>query len=200
VSKPLILVDFDGVIGDFVSLYLHLHSYLNGRDCTPEQITEFDFTKCIASQSEDGLIWAHLDTTQGLVEGLPVIDGALEGLDRLRQIGRVVCVTSPHTGTYWSGERFRQLKRLGFDKRDVVLAADKTLVPGDMLIDDRFETVMAWSRAHPRGVGVIFDQPWNRSRVIERRTRCYRAKGWPKVVAFAGLLPASDIILPADVP
>lgn len=197
-TNPLILVDADGVLLDFLAVYLDLHSHLNERSCERSEVTNFDFTKCIASPVEDERIWRHFDATRGLVENIPVMDGALEGLDRLRAIGRVVCVASPHTGPFWSGERFKALLRLGFSKRDVVLASDKTLIPGDMLIDDRFETVMEWSRAHPKGVGVVFDATYNQQ-TLERRARAFRAKGWGRVVSIAEAMLDARTLVAGDI-
>lgn len=178
--KPLILVDCDGVLASFVDLYKDLQGILNARSFEYSDVTEFDFTKCVSTPEEDAKIWRHISTTPGLIDDLAPEDGALAGLDELRSFARVVCVTSPADTTYWCSERVNWLKKVcGFDKRDIIFASAKELIPGDALIDDKLDQVVTWDNAHINGAGIVFDQPWNR-----KPGAIWRAHSWAEVVSI----------------
>lgn len=176
------LVDCDGVLVDFVAQYMVVFKQLHGWCFKREEITEWEFKKCVCTAEEDDAVWAYFDVTAHLVYNIPVIDGALEGLKALRALRNtrvvcVVCVTSPHHGTYWSGERFRWLLGPGgFKKSDIVLASDKTHVKGDCLIDDAIHNLDAYD---PHAMKTfLFDAPYN-----QHKTRHERCVGWDDVVA-----------------
>lgn len=178
-KRPDIWVDCDGVLADFVGTYLGLHAMLNGRACCRDEVTAFDFSKCVATPEEDEKIWRHIDKTPGIVRGLVAIPGAADALEELRTIGHVRCLTSPHLGPTWMHERAQWLAALGFKKADIVFCSDKKLVHGDVLIDDKLETVLEYKDHHPRSVPVLFDAPYNQR---EPSDRLLRARGWTHAV------------------
>lgn len=179
--KPLILVDCDNVLCSFVDLYKDLHGILNGRSFEYDEVTDFDYSKCVATPDEDAKIWRHIDTTPGLIAELSEEDGAFAGLDELRSIGRIVCVTKQRSSSRtWCYERECWLRTFcGFGENDIVFAADKALIPGDIFIDDRLDNVIAWDSAHINGAGIVFDQPWNR-----KPGAIWRAHSWAEVVSI----------------
>ena len=177
--KPLILVDCDEVLTSFLSLYRDLHSHINGKTVEHSDFKRFDFTRCVATAEEDDRIWRHLDETPGLVANMPLMDGALAALDELRSIGRVVCVTTPHVGPIFPGERLQWLVDVaGFRKADIVMCKDKSLIPGDVFIDDKVKNCESWQREHQRGRAIVFAAPHNRA------TNLPRANGWPQAVTL----------------
>lgn len=181
--RPRILVDCDGVLADFLLLYLELHEGLNGCAHTHEDVTDHDFTKCIATPEQDERVWRHIDKTPGLIRNLFPMEGALHGLGKLRELGDVVCVTSPHIGPTWVPERFRWLMDLaGFKKRDIVFRSDKKHEPGDVFIDDKLSHVIEWHQHQMNGQGIVFDNAGNRG---EAPGSVQRARAWWEVVLLA---------------
>lgn len=165
--KPeIILLDIDGVIVDFKDTYLMLLKELHGVHKTEADITNFDFTKCIATVEQDRAIWRHIERSPGMVYNFAVYDGAMDFLAELRQLGRVVACTSPANAN-WTAERSQWLQdKAGFSKRDIVLASDKSLIGGDYLIDDLVKNLAEWSEEGGcGGYPLLFDRPWNQ---IER--------------------------------
>jgi hypothetical protein len=73
-------------------------------------------------------------------------------------------------------------RHFGIPSKDVIIAADKSDVGGDMLVDDRHEHVNAWTQAHPGKVGVLIDAPYNRNAVLSER--CYRVASVTALDAF----------------
>lgn len=93
------------------------------------------------------------------------IEFAVFGVQRLRELGyRVIFVTA-----YFNEQKVECLHNHGFLKEypyndgrwntatDVIMANDKSLIKGDLLIDDRYENVKSF------GSGIVFNQPWNES-------------------------------------
>lgn len=169
-TQHVILLDIDGVLVDFTSAYLDVLAAQTGRHHTADDVTCFDYGSCVATPAEDAAVWRHIGLTPGFVYGLPFYDGALDFLAELREHGRVVACTSP-TGAQWAAERYQWLlDAAGFDKRDIVIARDKSLVHGDFLIDDAAHNVAEWEAVNEDRFGVLFDRPWNRS--VDHHTRC----------------------------
>lgn len=174
--KPRIWVDCDGVLSDFVEAYLELVADLFGRAHVHNDVTRFNFSECVTTKEEDRAVWERVNATPGLVRGLADLPG-VSYLPRLRELGDVGCLTSPTTGPHWVHERFAWLLDRGFTKRDVIFASDKSHVRGDFLIDDSAENCEAWQVAHPDGLAILLDAPWNR-----HRQDVYRAYTWEDVI------------------
>lgn len=176
--KPRIWVDCDGVLSDFVEAYLELVADLFGRAHVHNDVTRFNFSECVTTKEEDRIVWGRINATPGLIRGLPDLPG-VDYLPRLRELGDVGCLTSPTTGPHWVPERFAWLLDRGFTKRDVIFASDKSHVRGDFLIDDSLENCEAWQAAHPNGVAILLDSPWNRHQLAGDFVRAYT---WEDVI------------------
>lgn len=174
--KPDIWVDCDGVLADFQSLYLRLLRQ-SGKDRTRADVTDYDFTRCVATREEDRAIWETIDATPGLVYNLGWVEGAHAGLRALREIGHVRCLTSPHLGPTWMHERARWLiERAGFRKDEIVFCSNKPLVHGDFLIEDHLETANAWQLHHPNSTAILLDAPYNQGATLG-----FRKFGWHEI-------------------
>jgi 5'(3')-deoxyribonucleotidase len=182
VKKPVILVDCDGPLADFVAAYLSLVHEHTGRLHTHEQVTNFSFQKCVVSAEEDDHVWKRMiDARPGLVRNLGETFGSAEGLHALRQLGcKVACLTSPHLGPHWMYERAQWLLERGFTKREIIFASDKSHVSGFILIDDNVDNCEAWAKANPHGVAILFEAPWNRGAKL--RENVLHACDWNEVV------------------
>ncbi len=153
----------DGVLGDFPSCalrWINGHSSLTG--VTLEQVTEHDMLKSLGLDGlQDRFDRWCIDTD--LCRHMPVYPGAKEFVLELRSFADVVVVTSPYSAVpNWCHQRINWLaEHFGIPKRDVIFAKRKELVHGDVLIDDKLSNVEAFCEAQP-GLGIVFDQPWNR--------------------------------------
>lgn len=185
--KGTAILDVDGVLVDCAGHALKLV----GAPQTVEDITDYDMFSFLSTEHRDAVyaMWEGFDFWRDL----PVIEGAQEGVIRLRRYGfRVVFATSPWVGCHgWENARRASLGQL-FDAKssDVVSIHDKALLNGDLFIDDKAEHVRAWHQAAeyrmpwmPQVTGksdrrphraVMFDQPWNR----KDANWPARMKGW----------------------
>lgn len=110
-------------------------------------------------------------------QNVPEIEGALTGVQALRELERVevVFVTALYVGfPGWLYERARRLQ-MGFGAKDteIVITGNKSLVEGDVFVDDKAEAVRSWQAAHPKGRGLLFDALNN-----QEVTDLPRVKGW----------------------
>lgn len=174
----IVLVDVDGVQADLVSRFLRALYSLTGRRYTPEQWIDWSPVKSgLCTADEAAQIFDVLGDSIAL---LPDIPGAQDGIRRLRKAGhRVVALTSPLVTPGWLHGRMTWLQKRGFGNEDIVLAWDKSLVHGDVLVEDNAENANAWAAAHPEGVGVVLAQPWNANVPLVRGVE--RVDSWAEI-------------------
>jgi 5'(3')-deoxyribonucleotidase len=158
-----VLLDVDGIICDFAQVYINILNRQTGRRHTVEDVTHWDFYECVATQAEDAAVWRHISSTPRTVSGAGSYIMNLNAYYMLTWRGvRVVAVTTPRWHCpLWMPERFTWLADRGFSTKDIVFTSDKSLIGGDMLIDDNFENVSQWQAKHPYGRGILLTRPWN---------------------------------------
>lgn len=150
-NKPVILLDIDGVIIDFVG---PICRYFGCQEPRYWDLRDLGLDK----GEIDSLVCRRDFCTE-----LDPYHAALDFLIDLREIGRVVAVTSPYDRSrYWASERYHVLRSLGFAKQDIIIGKDKSLIWGDVLIDDCPENVSSFVGSNPERSGLLLDRPWNR--------------------------------------
>ncbi|XP_075255155.1 5'(3')-deoxyribonucleotidase, cytosolic type-like [Convolutriloba macropyga] len=163
-SKKVVLIDMDGVIVDFEA------GYRNAVTQTIPEVTPIprELRKSYYANLQYAALYPNIkkkfhdiSKQPGYFSGLPIMPGAKTGVEKLCQYFDVFICTSPmkrYTNCVlekylWVEENF------GFEfTTRVILTRDKTLVHGDILIDDKPEIEgvkdPSWTR-------VVFDQPYN---------------------------------------
>lgn len=177
-----VLVDMDGVIADWGAAYgaaLDAHGPAAAGIPRHHQQTSFDL---LAGRTDDEkrVIWQVL-AQPGFYAGLAEIPGAHTALSSILRAGHDVrFVSSP-----WPSNVSCASDKLAWVGRHygpdwvprVILTTDKTLVYGDLLIDDKPEVTGA---VEPFWEHVLFDQPYNRS--ISRKRRMFRWDEWETII------------------
>lgn len=191
-TRPIVLLDTDGVLADFVQVFL---DFLKTRPAyrdhtwTHEHVTQFDICKALGLP---GQVWSDFVrwlNGPGRLSLFPVLEGAHEGVKRLQEVAEVYVVTSPLSGVpTWAAERDHWLEsRLGIPTSRVIHTAAKHLIFGDILVDDRIDNVAAWQKAWPQSRGLLWDAPWNRSDAVQ-----FRVKSWDDVLRCGALRPVVE--------
>lgn len=183
--KKTVLVDMDGVITDWTGRFIQQWS------------SKFPHEKPLCRENQ--LVWQmrdwipghedkirHITREQGFYFDLKPIEGALDALrEMLRDTGihLRICSSPLAFNPYccdekqaWLGWNFGDL---GIEfQRKLVLTDDKTIVRGDILIDDKPEITGDFT---PQWEHVIFDAPYNRN--VERpHRRMHNWSLWRQVV------------------
>jgi 5'(3')-deoxyribonucleotidase len=151
--KPLVLVDVDGVVADFVGATIRAL----GGGFKHDDVKDFNF---VGTPDFDRVKAEAAWVSPGFVTNIPVLRYAIEGIMQLREISDVVFCTAPFEGApCWVSERVRWLERhFGAAPEEIIFAKDKSLVVGDMLVDDKCANLDRPGSWLP----VCWDQPWNR--------------------------------------
>lgn len=178
-----ILLDVDGVLGDFTSCALR---WINGasplKPVRLEQIDQHDILKALGLEplQERFDRWC-IDTD--MCRHMPVYEGARGFVDSLRALGEIVIVTSPYAAVpTWTHARLAWLdEHFGINKRDVVFCKRKDLVRGHVLIDDKIENCEAFAKASSYRDAILFDRPWNRESSMQR------AKSYAEALVIVGM-------------
>lgn len=179
----LILVDQDGVLADFEVAFLG--EYQRRHPELPYVPVEERTTFYVKEQyPAEHLPYVHaIHGTEGFYRSLPPIEGAVEAMEEMLAAGHDVNIcTAPLTSNlYCASEKHAWIaEHLGkaWLKRTII-APDKTLVRGDILIDDRPEVR---GRMQPTWEHVVFGAPYNQDTT---RRRLAHWKDWQELIGAA---------------
>ena len=161
--RPVILLDVDGVCCDFVQPIVNKVNTLTGSHHTPTDINQWEMMDAFNATPQTRKAVDNMVKTKGFCRGLKAYDGALEGVNALRNFATVHPVTAPYDSDFWIAEREQWLvQELGFSRHDIAYTHAKHLIMGDVLIDDKTSTLVKWQTARgPKAKAVLFSQPWN---------------------------------------
>jgi 5'-nucleotidase len=166
----IILVDMDGTLVDFDGglLAAWRKKYPEEYFVPLEERRSFHPHKDYPERLQQKVI--DLCHTVGFVRSLPPMPGGIEAVQSLLEDGHDVRFCTSHLTGYdpcvlekyqWIDDHF------GTEAVDrIILTRDKTLIRGDILIDDK--PVIAGS-VKPTWEHIIYDRPHNRDRIDRRR-------------------------------
>lgn len=159
----LVLVDQDGVLADYeAGFYANFSSaYPDAPHIAPRDRTTFYPRDQYDARWHDEI--TRVQTEPGFYANLPVIPGARNALQTMLELDwQVYICTSP----LWAwrncvAEKFAWIEEhLGAEWIPrIILTKDKTVVRGDVLIDDKPQIV---GRYNPVFTHVVYDAPYNR--------------------------------------
>lgn len=177
-AKPVILVDMDGVICDWQAQFdAFLAKHCPHIPLIPrEEITVFKSQSLYAQEYHAEI--AEMMNLKGFYRTLNPIAGAVKALHEMEKEYTVFICTAPYvTNETCASEKILWVQEhLGDNWMDrMVITSDKTLVAGDVLIDDKplIKGVGPRTWAH-----VVFDAPYNRH--IETRINVWSE--WRSVI------------------
>lgn len=148
-----IIMDIDGVIADLVGAIIKLMND-DGVAISKSSITDWEVDQFLPEGAPSFSTYFGRPDIYRFVQR---IDGAVDTVGIARELGhRVIFVTSAYKGT--EGTKFNWLLNSGFSpsKDDYIECSDKSLIRGDIIIDDRPETIKNFP-----GAAIVFSQPWN---------------------------------------
>jgi 5'-nucleotidase len=158
----IILVDQDDVIADFNGYFLTLwrQKYPNLPYVPNEERKSYqtinDYPENLADKVKD------IYYQEGFFKNLPLIGGAKEGMEEIKNMGNDVFIcTSPITKyDYCVKEKYEWVEKyLGKEwTTKIILTRDKTLIHGDYLIDDN-PNIKGINK--PTWKHIFYDQPYN---------------------------------------
>lgn len=182
---PIILVDVDGVLGDFVGAVLDALHAITGVRHPPEAITTHEglFNDPAITAPHSAKLKKAVAQRGFCLHGIKPYPDAYLGLVRLRQRAHVRILTAPWEGSpYWHGERCEWLiDHFHIPPRNVIFDSAKNRHDGDVLLDDRLVHLQMWQEQHPDGLALHWDNAHNRT---EHDPRIQRVTSWREVLAL----------------
>lgn len=172
-TKPIVLLDVDGVVADCGSAMHRLaESFFGMRFPAPSTWTEYDVTKSLGLQAADVKRFWELARSTVWADSIDLYPHALAGVSALREHADVAFCTSPWRGNAsWCHYRYELLHR-HFPGVDVIQTSAKHRIVGDYLVEDKPEMVALGGRGRWRGL--LWDQPYNRATSVDaRRVFCW---------------------------
>lgn len=166
-----ILVDVDDTVANLVGSWIDIYNSDYNDNLKPEMISDWDigsFTK-IGEKFYD-----YLDDPN-LYDKVEPIPGALRVIKQLKSKGyRIIYVTAYDV----TNAKLKWLMEHGFTntKMDYVVAYDKSLINGDILVDDKYNNVKSFSETNHKPA-ILYNQKWNEK--FDWKTR---ANSWDEVL------------------
>lgn len=156
-----ILVDQDGPLAGFDRKFF-AECDRNGwhLDCTLDGQRHRFATDHVIDREHRKAARDLVDSTRWFLD-LPVVEGAVEGLDRLAEIADVWIVTKPLEANPWCRDDKAAWVRRHFGtdwEHRLVITPDKSIVSGDILLDDAPK--LDWL-PNAEWNPVIYSTPWN---------------------------------------
>ena len=161
----ILLVDMDGPLANWEQGFLDIWLREHEEFIPLEDRRDFYVTTEVEQRwgPVAGAEARSIAEAPGFYRDLPEVDGAADALNEMVEMGHTVriCTSPIFPWQHCVGEKFDWVDdHLGIDwVKRIVLTKDKTVVRGDVLIDDKpvitGEVVPLWTHVH-------FDAPYNR--------------------------------------
>jgi 5'-nucleotidase len=171
--KRIVAVDIDGVLGE---TQIHLLDRANPEFGTHVTKNDLKVWNCRIGPSTFGELIERYLLDSEWVMGIPVIRGAQEGVDAIRQSADVIIASDTVPGT--ESSRIAWIER-NFGFRPVFIntrGTQKANLQADALIDDYEQNLTAFLEPKPERVGILIKQPWNQNAMPHPRIA--RAMDW----------------------
>lgn len=160
-KRPIVLIDMDGVLADFdaatIAYLRKYHPYIPIVKNRQNFYFQADYT-----DEAHQVIIRDLHISEHFFRNLPVIPGAIEGWQRIKDLGYEprVCSSPLHTNQWCRDEKLDWIKRwLGSEAAETaIIDREKENHDGIALIDDRpvIKNAELASWKH-----IVFDQSYN---------------------------------------
>lgn len=163
IAKPVVFLDVDGVLADFVGGYLKLLEEHTGIKATHEQITHFDIGKSLnLTDEQSSRMKRAIGDAHAFARALDVYPGAIEGVRMLERVADVHIATSPwNSNPTWTHDREWWLKKhFDISHSRVTHTSAKHLLRGDFLVDDKTDTLRKFLSVAGKGA-VQWQTPHN---------------------------------------
>lgn len=192
--RKTVLLDCDGPMSDFTGAYLDAFREVTGRKATHADVDRWAIHECsFFTEADrvggwDGRLRKEVAAKvieEGFCARIKPHAAALDAIPKLCEVADVYVVTSPwDSSPTWMYERLHWVANHfpGIGRRRVIQTAQKHLIRGDVLVDDKPSHVRDWQNAWPNGLGLLFDMHHNGG---EQGLGLART-GWPFVLKHCG--------------
>lgn len=182
----------DDTIADYTSKMLPrlkefeaeiIENYVEHTNKEEEPLTRSNMRLVVSRVPKNRAILNTIQCEPNFFYDLEPIDGAVDAINKMREIGWNVffCSHPEHTSEYCHNDKNRWVRKYFGDDaaKNLILTQDKTLVRGDVLIDDRSQIP---GIAKPEWRHILFTTELNRNRKTDKPRLDSWSPGWETAV------------------
>lgn len=159
-----ILVDLDGIVVDMLSNWLQRIHEMTGVKAVLSDITKWNLYENSPLDKVDPKVLLSILDEKGFNANLPQMADANFYLHQLYKAGHDISIVTARHGSNCMPETLQWLQKmmpwLNLRKK-VLFVYDKHRVVGDVLIDDKAETLTKYHQEHPNAHLITIDYPYN---------------------------------------
>jgi 5'-nucleotidase len=178
-----IFLDMDGVLVDLMHGWLPYLNEISGKNLTEKDVDMWGLEKVYDMPFSKIRKPLH---REGFWEELPPYDGAVEFVEALDNAGHEVYIATapfPSDVCMWGKKMWVENHLHFLAPSRLILAHDKFLLRGDMLVDDKPENLLQF-----RGGRILFNQPWNINLPTGLMESWFtRVSGYSDILALTGI-------------
>ena len=178
----IIYIDCDGILNDLIPKTLALYNAKTHRNIQPSHITTYHISDCLPKEDSEGIY--ELWKTKELWDSLEPLPDAQWGIETLVNTGNKVMIA---TATYceqfeWKLEFIKKYFPM-IDTKDVIRIHDKSLLRGDVLIEDNLDNLTKSVCER-----ICLDYPYNRDNNKDWVYEIYRVRNWKDIVKTINII------------
>ena len=185
-SRPIAFVDLDSTVDDTLPAWLQRIYEKTGIRAGVSDIVNWNIATCSVFRYVDPQTIYDIVDEPGFTASLPLLKGAQTCLYKMQNdLEWDVYFVTARYGRSSMPETLWRMKRyfpwLDAEKR-LCFLHDKSMLRGDLLIDDKMDNLVAYRNAHPAAALITIDYPYNRFRDFDGLHRvAYDEKAWDHI-------------------
>lgn len=170
-NKLIIAIDCDGVLSDWHALAFPIMNKLLNSNYSTKDVKSWDIYNLISDNAIKDT-FNYLLNNSGIIERLPVYEGAQKAIEEIKKVAEVYIVTSPMNDYHdWIIHRNKWLKEnFNISPKNIIHTSAKYLVHADVFIDDKPSNVEKWME-HNCGIPVLWKHECVENHNLNNRCR-----------------------------
>lgn len=176
-KRMTILCDVDEVVNNLIEALLAKYNAKYNDYITIADIVEWDISKAIKPECKN--IFKEFCTDE-FFKTLKPQPKAKEVIDEMMQKHDFYFISSTYPNHVEAKDKWLRNTFKGYDSSKLVICRNKSLVYGDILIDDCLDNFTFEPTDSPVKYNIIFDKPWNRKMVADN-VKTFRVNGWDDI-------------------
>ena len=190
-----ILIDMDGIVCNTLPVWLKRIAEKSKFQIVAqvEDIKVWDMLKCPPLDKADPKLVFDILQERDFIRDLPPIFGAVEGVKSLIDAGHeVYLVTARHGPVSMPDTLDWVRKHMPFinAEKQTIFCYEKHLIPADILIDDKAETLVKYDETHPEAALLSIRYPYNehldpgRFKIFGSKSYLDHTLTWGQIVGY----------------
>lgn len=181
-----ILCDMDGVIVNLLPRWLDCINRDQGLNARPENINKWELGACPPLDKlklHDIIKWL---STPGFLLNAPIFPFASEVLESISKRHELyICTARTSRESVPATLEWAKREIPWFDKSKFIFSTDKHIIKGDVLIEDKGETVENYTKHWPKADTVLVDYPYNQNFLCSVRIcSTFPGNHWPLIHSY----------------